>query len=60
MTMNNKRQKNLFCEQADGTSKRGRGYHQFLKRWNRRAQRRQAKLDHDYVPSYNRFKGWET
>jgi len=48
------------CEQADGKSKRGDGYHQFLKRRKNRIERRKAKRDPDATPTYRRYSGYET
>jgi|APGre2960657404_1045060.scaffolds.fasta_scaffold878139_1 hypothetical protein len=48
------------CEQADGKSTRGGGYHQFLKRRKNRVERRKAKRDPEAAPTYRRYAGWET
>jgi hypothetical protein len=48
------------CEQADGKSKRRSGYHQFLKRKKRRAERKKAKANPDCQPAYGRYDGYET
>ena len=48
------------CEQADGKSKRGNGYHQFLKRRKNRIERRKANRNPESPPAYNRYAGWET
>lgn len=48
------------CEQADGLSKRGKGYHQFLKKRKRRLERRRANVDPETQPAYRKYKGWET
>jgi len=48
------------CEQADGKSKRGDGYHQFLKRRKNRIERRKAKLNPKSQPTYGKYDGWET
>jgi hypothetical protein len=50
----------MMREQADGRSKRGNGYHQWLKRRKRRDERRKAKLRPDAPPTYGKYKGWET
>lgn len=47
-------------EQADGKSKRGNGYHQYLKRSKHRAERRRAKADPECQPAYGKYAGWET
>jgi hypothetical protein len=47
-------------EQADGKSKRGDGYHQFLKRQKRRLERRRAKQDPEAQPTYGKYAGYET
>lgn len=49
-----------FVEQADGQSKRGSGYHQFLKRRKARVERHKAKLNPETVPAYKKYKGYET
>lgn len=48
------------CEQADGRSKRGDGYHQFLKRRKNRVERRRAKAKPDCQPHYGKYAGYET
>lgn len=50
----------INCEQADGKSQRGGGYHQFLKRRKNRVERRKAKRDPEAAPTYRRYAGWET
>jgi len=47
-------------EQADGHSKHGGAYHQFIKRRKRRNERRRAKQDPECLPAYNRFRRYET
>ena len=47
-------------EQADGHSKRGRGYHQYLKKCKARSERHKAKRDPETPPTYKRYRGWET
>lgn len=47
-------------EQADGHSKRGRGYHQFIKRKKNRSERRKAKQNPEAPPTYGKYRGWET
>lgn len=49
-----------LTEQADGHSKRGSGYHQFIKKRKIRTERRRAKIDPQVVPTYRRYRGWET
>lgn len=48
------------CEQADGKSKRGNGYHQFIKRRKNRIERRKVKLNPNAPPTYGKYDGWET
>ena len=50
----------MNTEQADGKSKRGDGYHQFLKIRKRRIERRRAKRDPGCQPLYGKYEGWET
>lgn len=47
-------------EKADGRSKRGDAYHQFLKRRKNRSERRRARENPECIPAYGRYKGWET
>jgi len=47
-------------KQADGKSKRGDGYHQFIKRRKSRIERRKAKLNPSCQPTYGKYAGWET
>lgn len=47
-------------EQADGKSKRGDGYHQFIKRRKRRMERHRANRKPDCQPTYGKYGGWET
>ena len=45
------------CEQADGPSGRRHG---FLKRQKRRLERHRARRNPEVVPSYNKYRGYET
>lgn len=47
-------------EKADGRSKRGDAYHQFLKRRKNRSERRRARENPECIPAYGRYKGYET
>jgi hypothetical protein len=47
-------------EQADGRSKRGNGYHQFLKRRKAKLERRAARKNPETPPAYGRYAGYET
>ena len=49
-----------LTEQADGKSKRGNGYHQYLKKRKAKLERRKANQDPGSSPSYGKYKGWET
>lgn len=52
--------KNVRCEQADGHSKRGSAYHQWLKKQKARFERHKAKRDPEAQPAYGKYKGYET
>ncbi len=47
-------------EQADGRSKRPKGYHQWLKRQKHRLERHRANRNPECVPSYGKYRGYET
>ena len=48
-------------EQADGRSTgRVGSYHRFIKRRKNRVERRRAKADPEYPPTYGRYAGYET
>jgi len=49
-----------LTEQADGKSKHGNGYHQFLKKRKARLERRKANRYPEASPKYGKYHGWET
>lgn len=51
------RDSKVTCEKADGDSG---NYHRFIKRLKNRLERRKAKHNPECLPSYGKYRGWES